>query len=114
MALHVMSDDLSVLKGKNVLIVEDIIDTGNTLNQFCAHLKQFEPKCVKVASLLVKRTPLNQFKGNVDFSGFSIPDDFVVGYCLDYNEHFRDLDHVCVMNESGIVKYKHDGARCSL
>ena len=87
-----------------VLIVEDIIDTGNTLAKFCDILNEKAPKSVRVASLLEKRTPKsNGFKG--DFVGFDIPDHFIVGYCLDYNEHFRDLDHVCVMAEAGIKKF---------
>jgi len=102
--LQVMCDDLSVLKGKNVVIVEDIIDTGNTLIKFMKYLMQFGPKVVKVTSLLEKRTPLATFKG--DFIGFSVPDVFIVGYCLDYNENFRDLDHLCVMNDEGIAKYR--------
>ncbi|CAD7945865.1 unnamed protein product [Amoebophrya sp. A25] len=103
--LHVQSDDLTTLSGKHVLIVEDIIDTGNTLTKFCDHLKDFAPKSIKIASLLEKRTPKScGFLG--DWVGFSVPDVFIVGYCLDYNEHFRDLDHVCVMNKKGIEKYK--------
>jgi len=103
--IKVMSDDLSVLKGKNVLIVEDIIDSGNTLIQFCDYLDQFSPKSVKVTSLVEKRTPLNKWVSKGDFIGFSVPNEFIVGYCLDYNEKFRDLDHICIMNESGIQKY---------
>lgn len=104
--LKVMSDDLNVLRGKHVLIVEDIIDSGNTLLQFTEHLKQFDCKSVKVTSLLEKRTPLNKWVNNGDFIGFSVPDVFIVGYGLDYNEMFRDLDHICVMNKFGIEKYK--------
>jgi hypoxanthine phosphoribosyltransferase len=103
--LHVMSDDLSVLKGKNVLIAEDIIDTGNTLLKYCEHLKAFEPKMVKVTALIEKRTPLNNWVGDGDIIGFTVPNVFIVGYCLDYNESFRDLDHICVMNKFGIEKY---------
>ncbi|CAD7953595.1 unnamed protein product [Amoebophrya sp. A120] len=104
--LQVMSDDLTVLENKHVLIVEDIIDTGNTLTKFVEHLKSFSPKTIKVASLLEKRIPKEKSFGFIgDFVGFSIPDLFIVGYCLDYNEHFRDLDHVCVMNGSGVKKF---------
>merc|ERR1711862_375129 len=99
--LQVISDDLKILEGKHVLIVEDIIDTGNTLKKFCQHLESFSPKTIKIASLLEKRTPKSiGFLG--DFVGFSIPDEFIVGYCLDYNEHFRDLNHICVLNSKGI------------
>lgn len=69
------------------------------------HLEDFGPRTIKIASLLEKRTPKSiGFLG--DFVGFSIPDEFIVGYCLDYNEHFRDLDHICVLNGKGIEDYK--------
>ncbi|XP_032969838.1 hypoxanthine-guanine phosphoribosyltransferase-like isoform X1 [Rhinolophus ferrumequinum] len=98
-------DDLSTLTGKNVLIVEDIIDTGKTMQTLLSLVKQHNPKMVKVASLLVKRTPRN-VGYRPDFVGFEIPDKFVVGYALDYNEYFRDLNHVCVISETGKAKYK--------
>uniref|UniRef100_A0A8C6F7K0 Hypoxanthine phosphoribosyltransferase n=1 Tax=Monodon monoceros TaxID=40151 RepID=A0A8C6F7K0_MONMO len=90
---------------KNVLIVEDIIDTGKTMQTLLSLVKQHNPKMVKVTSLLVKRTP--QCVGyRPDFVGFEIPDKFVVGYALDYNEYFRDLNHVCVISRTGKAKYK--------
>ena len=93
--------DLSALKGKHVLVVEDIIDTGTTMSMLVPHLSTFGAQSVRVATLLQKRTPKsNGFKG--DYIGFSIPEKFVVGYCLDYNEIFRDMDHICVMSEAGI------------
>ncbi|EER12211.1 hypothetical protein Pmar_PMAR016610 [Perkinsus marinus ATCC 50983] len=102
--LNVMADDLSVLKDKDVLIVEDIVDTGNTLSKFCKHLEMFGPKSIKVATLVEKRTSKAcGFRG--DFVGFSVPDDFIVGFCLDYNEHFRDLEHVAVLTDEAIMKY---------
>lgn len=62
-------------------------------------LKQYNPKSVKVTSLLVKKT--SRSNGYVpDYVGFAIPDAFVVGYALDYNEYFRDLDHICVISVS--------------
>lgn len=102
--LQVIAEDLSVLKGKNVLIVEDIIDTGNTLTRFCKYLQDLEPKSIGVTSLVEKRTPKScGFKG--DWIGFSIPDEFVVGFGLDYNEFFRDLDHLCVVSPAGVEHY---------
>ncbi|KAB5571267.1 hypothetical protein PHYPO_G00223040 [Pangasianodon hypophthalmus] len=98
-------DDLSTLTGKNVLIVEDIIDTGKTMQTLLELLKQYNPKMVKVASLLVKRTP-RSVGYRPDFVGFEVPDKFVVGYALDYNEYFRDLNHICVISETGKEKYK--------
>lgn len=98
------SDNLSQLKGKNVLVVEDIIDTGNTMTHLLDLLKTYEPKSVKVASLLVKRTPLS-VGYRPDYIGFEVPDLFLVGYALDYNEHFRDLGHICSINDKGKAKY---------
>lgn len=103
--IEIISEDLSCLKGKNILIVEDIIDTGKTMLKFCDYLKKYEVKSIGVACLFIKRTPLwNGFKA--DFVGFSVPDAFFIGYSLDYNENFRDLDHVCIINDVGKAKYK--------
>lgn len=61
-------------------------------------------KKIKVCSLLLKRTP-NSNGYIPDFAGFSIPEKFVVGYALDLNEHFRDLEHICVIKNGSIDKY---------
>ncbi|XP_078066677.1 hypoxanthine-guanine phosphoribosyltransferase-like isoform X2 [Mustelus asterias] len=98
-------DDLCMLAGKNVLIVEDIVETGRTMRKLLAHLENYKPQMVKVASLLLKRTPRSSGY-RPDFVGFEIPDKFVVGYALDYNEYFRDLNHICVISEKGRQKYK--------
>lgn len=96
--------DLKALPGRHVLLVEDIIDTGHTMAKLVPYLQSFGPTTVRVATLLQKRTPKsNGFQP--DFSGFSIPDKFVVGYCLDYNEVYRDMAHIAVMNGSGIAKH---------
>uniref|UniRef100_A0A3B3QWA7 Hypoxanthine phosphoribosyltransferase n=1 Tax=Paramormyrops kingsleyae TaxID=1676925 RepID=A0A3B3QWA7_9TELE len=92
-------DDLSTLTGK------DIIDTGKTMKTLLHLLKQYNPKMVKVASLLVKRTP-RSVGYRPDYVGFEVPDKFLVGYALDYNEYFRDLNHICVISEPGKEKYK--------
>lgn len=68
-------------------------------------LKTYEPASIKVVSLLVKKTPRSN-SYVPDYAGFSIPDLFVVGYCLDYNEHFRDLDHICEISKVGMEKYR--------
>lgn len=99
------SDDLSGLSGKHVLIVEDIIETGNTMVKLVSTLEKYNPASIKVATLLLKRTGKPcAFKP--DHVGFDIPDKFVVGYALDYNEYFRDLDHICVLPPRSIIKYK--------
>lgn len=97
-------DSLEALKGCNVLIVEDIIDTGRTMTKLVKTIEGYDPKCVRVASLFVKRTPhSNGYRPH--YTGFEVSNHFVVGYALDYNEHFRDLPHVCILNEHGKTKY---------
>lgn len=62
-------------------------------------LQEYKPKSIRVTSLLLKKT--SRSNGYVpDYVGFAIPDAFVVGYALDYNEYFRDLDHICVISVS--------------
>ncbi|XP_065687294.1 phosphoribosyltransferase domain-containing protein 1 isoform X1 [Patagioenas fasciata] len=99
------ADDLSKLTGKNVLIVEDIVGTGRTMKVLLNNIEKYKPKMIKVASLLVKRTSRPDGY-RPDYYGFEIPDLFVVGYALDYNEHFRDLNHICVINDHGKAKYR--------
>ncbi|GAA6213943.1 phosphoribosyltransferase domain-containing protein 1 isoform X2 [Lates japonicus] len=82
-----------------------IVDTGKTMKALLKHVETFEPKMVKVAGLLVKRVP-NMAERLTDYVGFEIPDRFVVGYALDYNEYFRDLNHICVISKTGKMKYK--------
>ncbi|XP_061821123.1 phosphoribosyltransferase domain-containing protein 1-like [Nerophis lumbriciformis] len=104
--LHIIgSRDLSFLHGKSVLIVEAIVDTGKTMKALLKHVETFEPKMVKVAGLLVKRAA-NMDENLTDYVGFEIPNRFVVGYALDYNEYFRDLNHICVISKTGKQKYK--------
>ncbi|KAJ3597095.1 hypothetical protein NHX12_003495 [Muraenolepis orangiensis] len=98
-------DDLSSLTGKSVLIVEDIVETGRTMQKLLSLLSECNPTMVKVVSLLVKRTP-RSLGYRPDYIGFEVPDDFLVGYALDYNEYFRDLNHICVLNEEAKEKYK--------
>ncbi|XP_050418335.1 hypoxanthine-guanine phosphoribosyltransferase isoform X2 [Patella vulgata] len=97
-------DNLDHLTGKNVLIVEDIIDTGKTMKKLLEVLQKHNPKSIKVASLLTKRRPGDGVY-KPDYLGFEVPNKFVVGYALDYNEYFRDLSHICVINQRGIEKY---------
>uniref|UniRef100_A0A3Q3G1R9 Phosphoribosyl transferase domain containing 1b n=1 Tax=Labrus bergylta TaxID=56723 RepID=A0A3Q3G1R9_9LABR len=98
--LHILgAEDLSFLAGKA------IVGTGKTMKALLKHVEAFRPKMIKVAGLLVKRVPYNS-TCLPDYVGFEIPDRFVVGYALDYNEYFRDLNHICVISESGKMKYK--------
>jgi len=84
------------IEGMHVIIVEDILDTGLTLNYLYRILQSRKPKSLKIAALLDK--PARRVKDiAVDYIGFKIPDQFVVGYGLDYAERYRNLPDVCVV-----------------
>eukprot|EP01055_Gregarina_sp_Pseudo9_P002671 Gregarina_sp_Pseudo_9__2670@NODE_2919_length_823_cov_8_853316_g2666_i0_p1_GENE_NODE_2919_length_823_cov_8_853316_g2666_i0NODE_2919_length_823_cov_8_853316_g2666_i0_p1_ORF_typecomplete_len246_score61_16Pribosyltran/PF00156_27/2_8e21Pribosyl_synth/PF14572_6/0_014UPRTase/PF14681_6/0_026PRTase_2/PF15609_6/0_081_NODE_2919_length_823_cov_8_853316_g2666_i025762 len=91
---------LDALKGKDVLLVEDVVDTGKTLSSLTAALRASGVASAKVATLLVKRTGQKLFT-SPDYVGFCIPDEFIVGFGIDYNQHFRDLPPLCVINKAG-------------
>uniref|UniRef100_A0A6G1SAX9 Hypoxanthine phosphoribosyltransferase n=1 Tax=Aceria tosichella TaxID=561515 RepID=A0A6G1SAX9_9ACAR len=99
-------ESLSSLRNKNVLVCEDIIDSGLTMTKLLAALSKEKPKLIRVASLFFKRTPKNTSNYYPDYVGFSIPDSFIVGCNLDYNNYFRDLQHVCVISNEGKQRYK--------
>ena len=95
----VLKKDLNInIKGRHVLILEDIFDTGNSLNFAVNKLLEREPASLKVCTLLDKperRRP--DVKLQADYVGFTIPNAFVVGYGLDYNEHYRNLPYVGIL-----------------
>jgi hypoxanthine phosphoribosyltransferase len=95
-----VTKDLDIsLEGADVLIVEDIVDSGVTLNYLVHLLEQRRPKSIRIAALLDK--PERRLRPvHVSYVGFQIPDQFVVGYGLDYAERYRNLDAVCVLEES--------------
>lgn len=90
-----LEEDLS---GKNVLIVEDIIDTGNTLKYLLTYLTDRGAKSVKIASLLDKPSR-RVVEINGDFVGYAVPDDFIVGYGLDYAQGYRNLPYIMSLKE---------------
>ncbi|MBR5406244.1 MAG: hypoxanthine phosphoribosyltransferase [Lachnospiraceae bacterium] len=87
------------LEGKHVIVVEDIIDTGRTLSYLLKVLKDRKPASVKLATMLDKpdRRVVDDVK--VDYTGYVIPDKFVVGYGLDYAEKYRNLPYIGVVEE---------------
>ncbi len=86
------------LKGRHLVVVEDIVDTGRTLHKFITHLRAQEPASLKVAALLFKPEAL-QHPLDIDFLGFEIPNKFVVGYGLDYNGRGRQLSSIYQLHE---------------
>ncbi|KCV72876.1 hypothetical protein H696_00447 [Fonticula alba] len=103
--VRILGLNLAGLYGKHLLIIEDIVDTGRSAIALLEELRRTEPASVRFASLLLKKSPhWNGFRP--DYVGFIIPDAFLVGYALDYNEHFRDLDHLCILNDEAKAKYQ--------
>ena len=85
------------LAGKDVLIVEDIIDSGRTLSYLLKVLKDRNPKSIRLCTLLDKPDRRVVKDVNVDYLGFDIPDEFVVGYGLDYAQKYRNLPYIGVV-----------------
>ena len=86
---------------RHIIIVEDIIDSGFTINFLVNRLKEAGPKSVSVATILYKKT-VAKLDFEIDYVGFEIPPEFVVGYGLDYNERYRNLKDVMVMEPEDI------------
>ncbi len=82
------------LAGKHVLIVEDIIDSGRTLSYLIEILKQRGPADIRICTLLDKPSRRVKKEVQVDYTCFSIPDEFVVGYGLDYDQKYRNLPYI--------------------
>jgi hypoxanthine phosphoribosyltransferase len=96
--MMVRQDLSNDIKDRHVLILEDIFDTGNSLDFTVKHLSSRNPASLKICTLLDKperRNPRVTLKA--DYTGFTIPNEFVVGYGLDYNEHYRNLPYVGVL-----------------
>jgi hypoxanthine phosphoribosyltransferase len=94
--VRLLKDLDSSIEGLNVVVVEDILDTGVTLTYLLRILRQRKPKSLKIAALLDK--PSRRIKDvQGDYIGFTIPNDFVVGYGLDYAERYRNLKDVCIL-----------------
>ncbi len=88
-----LDDDIH---GKNVVIVEDIIDTGYTLREVLKILKNRNPRSLKLCTLLDK-VPRRKVPIEIDYNGFDIPDEFVVGYGLDYAQKYRNLNYIGIL-----------------
>ena len=103
--MTVKRDVSADLKGRHVVILEDIFDTGNSLEFTYHHLLSKEPASLKICTLLDKperRNPAVTVKP--DYVGFVIPNEFVVGYGLDYNEHYRNLPYVGILKPEVYAK----------
>ncbi len=94
--VRILKDLSSSIAGKDVLIVEDIIDTGLTLNYLLRYLRGKNPRSLRICALLDK--PARRLvEIHIDYRGFEIPDEFVVGYGLDFGEFYRNLPFIGVL-----------------
>jgi hypoxanthine phosphoribosyltransferase len=91
--VRILKDLDEDIRDRHVIVVEDVLDTGLTLNYLLKNLKTRQPASLEVCALLVKKNK-QQVRVRPKYTGFDIPDEFVVGYGLDYNERYRNLPFV--------------------
>jgi hypoxanthine phosphoribosyltransferase len=92
--VRILKDLDESVEGKDVLLVEDILDTGLTLNYLLENLQSRNPKSLRVVTLLSKPSR-RQINVQADYVGFEVPDKFVVGYGLDFDQRYRNLPYIC-------------------
>ena len=95
-SVNLIQDFNAILKNRHIVIVEDIIETGNTLKFLLNKMEGVSTKSIKIVTLLAKNID-RPFEFAIDHIGFEISQEFVVGYGLDYNERFRHLDSIYVI-----------------
>lgn len=95
--IKILKDLDDPIEGENLLVVEDIIDSGRTLHYLMDYLKSKNPKSIKLCTLFDK-PDRREFDVHVDWTGFDIPDEFIVGYGLDYAQRYRNLPYIGVLH----------------
>ena len=95
--IKILSDLTEDIKGRHVLVVEDIVDSGSTVEQIIKRLRKRKPSSLGVCALLSK-TVRRQVGVKVQYVGFEIPDQYVVGYGLDYQQKYRNLPYLAVLD----------------
>lgn len=101
----VVNNRLGEVRGRDVLLIDDILDSGNTLKLIKPMIEKMQPASLRTCVLLRKDRPSAQLV-EVDYVGFDIPDEFVVGYGLDYNDLYRNLPEIVVLKPSVITPAK--------
>jgi hypoxanthine phosphoribosyltransferase len=94
--VQLVKDLESSIEGRDVILVEDIVDTGLTLNYLVGSLRSRNPRSVRVCALLSKPSR-RQIEVPLDYVGFEVPDQFVVGYGLDFDQQFRHLPYIAIL-----------------
>lgn len=107
-AVKLIKDLDQSIEGRNVIIVEDILDTGLTLNFLRGLFEQHQPKTLRIAALLDK--PSRRLESiDADYVGFTIPNQFVIGYGMDYAERYRNLPDICLMPPEALPAQPNGG-----
>lgn len=101
--VRILKDVTVNLKGRHVVILEDILDSGLTLSCVCKHLRAMEPASLKICTLLDK-PERRTIDLTADYIGFTIPNAFVVGYGLDYDEYYRNLPYIGILKPEVYTK----------
>lgn len=96
-SIKLKNDLTGKIEGKNVVIIEDIVDTGRTLGHIKDYLNKFNPKSIKICVLLSKSSK-RMVEIDAKYVGFSVPDEFVVGFGMDYNQKYRNLPYIGIIN----------------
>lgn len=91
--VEILQDIRGAIKGKNILIVDDIIDSGHTLLKVAEHLKTMEPESIKICVMLDKPSR-RQVDLSPDYVGYEIPDVFIVGYGLNFGDYYRNIPYI--------------------
>jgi len=105
-AVKLIKDLDQPIEGKNVMLVEDILDTGLTLHFLRSLLEQHQPKSLRIAALLDKPSRRLE-KIDADYVGFTIPNHFVIGYGMDFAERYRNLPDICLMPDDAAIVAGH-------
>lgn len=92
-SVNIVHDVRTEIEGKDVLIVDDIIDSGNTLSSVIESLKKKNPKSIKTC-LMLDKPSRREVELKPDYCGFTIPDVFIVGYGLNYGKHYRNIPYI--------------------
>jgi hypoxanthine phosphoribosyltransferase len=96
---------LADVKGRHVLLLDDILDSGLTLHRVQSRLLQDSGAASLRSCVLLRKDVPRACAVDADYVGFDIPNEFVVGYGLDYNEHYRNLPYIGILNQEGIRRY---------